>query len=114
MIARWFDDPRHRQSEEIAFRAELAERAGQLDRARGDYEAAARLEEANALDIPHDEAKVRSLLAISAVALWLRSERWSEVARAGCAFLAFPDALTPDARRELQAFVDRAWRSREV
>lgn len=113
-IELFFENPRRRRSEELAFFAERAERTGDLSAALAHYAEAARLEEENALDIPADVRRVRSVLAISAVALWLRAEQWDEAARAGCAFLAVPGALTPDGRRELESLVDRAWRSREL
>ncbi|AUX25728.1 uncharacterized protein SOCEGT47_062770 [Sorangium cellulosum] len=113
-IEKFFDDPRRRRSEELAFFAERAERTGDLIAALTQYAEAARLEEANALEIPADVPRVRTVLAVSAVALWLRAEQWDEAARAGCAFLAVPKALTPDGRRELQSLVDRAWRASEL
>ncbi len=113
-IEQFFGDPRRRRSEELAFFAERAERTGDPSTALLRYAEAAALEEANALDVPGEVPRVRSVLAISAVALWLRAERWDEAARAGCTFLAAPEMLTPDTRRELESLVDRAWRSREV
>lgn len=114
MIETFFNDARHRRSEELAFFAERAERKGDLQAALAQYGESARLEEECALEIPGDVPKIRTLLAISAVALWLRAERWSEAARAGCAFLAQPDKLTPDGVRAIQKLVDRAWRTDEV
>jgi hypothetical protein len=114
MIESFFDDPRHRESEERAFFAEHTERAGDLTHALVDFAKAAALEEANALDVPGTQARVRTLLGISAVSLWLRAERWEDAARAGCALLARPDELTPDGRRELRLLVDRAWRYDEI
>jgi hypothetical protein len=109
-----FNDPRHRRSEELSFLAERAERTGDLAGALAQYADAARLEEENALAVPGDVPKIRELFAVSAVSLWLRAERWSEAARAGCGFLAQPDMLTPDGVRALQKLVDRAWRTAEV
>lgn len=113
-IERFFDDPRHRLSEELALVAERAERGGNRAAAAEKYAAAAELEEANAREVPADVPRVRSVLGISSVALWLRAEKWDEAARAGCTFLAAPQALTPDGRRELQALVDQAWRAAEL
>jgi hypothetical protein len=110
----FFDDPRRRRSEELAFFAERAERAGDLASALAKYAEAAELEEENALEVPSEFPRVRDVLAISAVALWLRAGRWEEAARAGCAFLATPSALTPDGCHELQSLVARAWRSAEL
>lgn len=114
MIEKFFDDPRHRESEELAFLAERAERSGDVVKALAGFARAAELEEANALDVPGAQAKVRTLLGISAVSLWLRAERWGEAARAGCAFLAHPGSLTPDGRQELRLLVERAWRLEEA
>lgn len=114
MIEAFFDDVRHRESEELAFFAERAERAGNLTQALADFAKAAALEEANALDVPGTQARVRTLLGISAVSLWLRAERWDDAARAGCALLSRPDELTPDGGRELRLLVERAWRYAEI
>lgn len=113
-IERFFDDPRHRRSEELAFFAERAERTGDIPSALSQYGEAASLEEENALEVPGEVPRIRSVLAISAVALWLCAEQWEQAARAGCAFLATPQGLTVDGRRELQSLVDRAWRSTEL
>lgn len=113
-VEQFFLDPRRQRSQELAFAAERADDQGDVATARACYADAARLEEESALDVPPEVPRVRSVLAISAVALWLRAERWNEAARAGCAFLAQPDKLTPDGVRALQKLVDRAWRSAEV
>jgi len=113
-IERFFTDPRRQRSEELAFLAERTERKGDLAAALAQYAESARLEEENALDIPGDASQIRSALGVSAVALWLRAERWSEAARAGCAFLGQPDKLTRDGVRAIQKLVDRAWRTSEV
>lgn len=110
----FFDDPRRRQSEEHAFDAERAERAGDLAAARAKYAAAARLEQEVAMQVPASAARVRSVLAISAVALWLRGEAWGDAATAACAFLAQPDLLTPQGRTDLRVLLDRAWRTEEI
>jgi hypothetical protein len=112
-IERFFDDPRRRRSEELAVFAERAERTGDLASALAQYAEAAELEEKNALEVPDEFPRVRGVLAISTVALWLRAERWDEAARADCAFLAAAKALTPDGRHELQSLIDRARRSSE-
>jgi hypothetical protein len=112
MIEDIFDDERHRRSDELAFFAERSERKGDLVAALVQYAEAARLEEAVALDV--SEPRGRTLFAVSAVALWLRAERWDEAARAGCLFLTQPDKLTPDGPRAMRRLVDRAWRTAEV
>ncbi len=114
MIEHYFNDNRHRHSEQEAFSAELSERSGDFETARAHYAEAARLEETCAQDIPKEATKIRTLLAISAVALWLRAMHWNEAARAGCLFLAQPDKLTSDGVRELKKLVDRAWRTAEI
>ena len=114
MIEKYFDDPRHRESERVAFDAEQAAKRGATDEAHRIFQQAARLEEAAAQVVPAEEAKVRSLLGISAVSLWLRAADWDEAARAACAFLALPHGLTQGGAQELRALVDRAWRLREM
>jgi len=110
----YFEDPRGRQSEALAQEAERAEREGQLARARELYLRAATLEEAVALEVPGTAPRVRSVLAVSAVALWLRAEAWSEAARAARAFLNEPDHLTEQVCADLRSLLDRSLVEREV
>ncbi len=111
MIERFFDDPRHRRSEELAFNADRAERKREFRTARHMFTEAAQLEQANAAEVPNEYARVRSVLAISAVTLWLRAHRWNEAAAASCQFLANPGGLTEQGNMELRALLERAWRS---
>ncbi len=110
----YFDDEDHRKSERLALSAERSVRSGAWREARQAFADAAALEEATTHRIAHTVPRVRTLFAISAVSLWLKAAEWDEASRAGCAFLATPVALTPDGQRELQALVERAWRSREL
>jgi len=114
MIKPYLDTPRHRQSEELAFAAERHAREEPKKEAQEGFARAARLEEEVALLVGENEPKERTLLAISAVSLWLKAREWEEAARAGCFFLGRPQALTPDGRRDLAALVDRAWRTIEL
>ncbi len=114
MIERFFDDLDHRASESLAIEAERAERVGELERARDSYARAARAEESAAGRVPPSEPRVRTLLAISATSLWLKAGQLAEAVRTAGAFLASPDALTLDGRRELHAMVERARESSGV
>lgn len=105
-------DPRGRRSEELAFEAERAHRAGDQERARALYAQAAELEGEVAREVPDAEPRVRSVLAISAVALWLEAGRHDDAARAACEFLARPEALTEQGKAELEALLSRAFRER--
>lgn len=68
-----FDDPRSRESEELAFRAERAESAGNPEASKQLFARAAALEEAVIADTPPSSPRVKRVLAISAVALWLKA-----------------------------------------
>jgi hypothetical protein len=109
-----FNDPRHRRSEELSFLAERTERAGDRGGALAQVADAARLEEEHALAVPGEVPEIRELFAVSAVALWLRAEQWAEAARAGGAFLARPNMLTPDGVRAIEELVAQARREAEV
>ena len=106
-IESFFDDPRSRESEELASHADRALRAGRLDEAKKHYSEAARLEEANALDVPGNVPRVRSVLAISAVSLWLKAGKCEEAYRAASLFLVNPDILTFEGRTELRTLITR-------
>lgn len=92
----------------LAFEAERARKAGGQARALSLFAQAAELEYQVALDVPGDQARLRSVLAISAVALWIDARRYGDAVRAACEFLARPDALTEQGLSDLQALLDRA------
>lgn len=80
-IAQVFDDERHRHSEELAFFADRTAVTFPLE-AMAKYAEAAALEEACARDVPDTDGDARTLLAISAVALWVKAGKTAEAARA--------------------------------
>lgn len=104
----FLEDPRGRKSEELAFEAERAWKAGDRTRAINLFAQAAQLEYDVAKEVPADKSRVRSVLAISAVALWNDAEKYDEASRVACEFLSRPEALTEQGRRELQVLLERA------
>ena len=68
-----FEDPRGRRSEELAFFAEQAERAGAIAQARTLFSEAATLEEQVVAEVSATAPRVRAVLATSAVALWYKA-----------------------------------------
>ncbi len=98
-------DPRGRRSEELVFQAERARRAGDEARALSLFAAAAALEADVAREVSLGEPRVRSVLAISAVALWLDARRHDEAARTACEFLARPEGLTEQGKADLAALL---------
>lgn len=107
-----FDDPAHRESEELAFEASRLLRNGRTDEATRKYIAAGRLELSVARAIDH--TKLRSIFAIGTVACFVHGRDWDEAARTAHEFLAHPERLTPDGVRELEDLLDQALRSREL
>lgn len=87
----FLEDARGRQSEALAFEAERTWKAGDQARALSLFAQAADLEYQVARDVPGDQARVRGVLAISAVALWIDARRYEDAARAACEFLARPE-----------------------
>lgn len=87
-MANPFDDARRAQSEEAAFRAERAWGEGKADEARRLFAEAADLEEQVAREVPATAARVRSVLAISAVALWYKAGDFERAKRLAYVFLA--------------------------
>lgn len=106
-------DPRRKQSEELAFRAEQAWQRGERDEARNLFAAAATLEEEVAREIPESMPRVRSILAVSAVALWYKAGAFAEAKRAAYRFLA-DGGLNASATREVEQLVDRCSREAEL
>lgn len=101
-------DDRGQRSETLAFEAERIWKAGDQDRALAMFAEAANLEYQVARDVPGDQARVRGVLAISAVALWVDARCYDDAARAACDFLAQPAMLTEQACTELQILLARA------
>jgi hypothetical protein len=95
-----FDDPRVRQVDDLAFRAERAGKQGDERTARALYAEAAALEAELARAVPPDAPRVRGLLAVSAVARWVQAGCLDEAERLGRELVA-AGSLTPDALAEL-------------
>jgi hypothetical protein len=103
-----FNDRRHRQSEELVFRAERLERSGHREDARGFYRQAAapELELARSLSEP----TLRSVFALSAVTCLLRGGEWRAATLHAYEFLGAPTALTDEAFAALEDLADEARR----
>lgn len=102
------DDPRGRESSRLAFLAEQALRADDPAAAHLHYARAAALEAELLAEVPQTERRIRSALAVSAVALWFKAEEHARVLELAARLLGEPDALTTDARRELRELHDDA------
>ncbi len=107
-----FDHPDHRDSETLAYEAEVLLRAGQIDEASAKYEAAGQRELLVARSMDHP--KLRAIFAISAAACFVHGRKWEDAARVAHEFLAHPERLVPDGARELEDLLDQALRSREL
>ena len=110
----FLQDARGQQSEALAFEAERAWKAGDQTRALSLFAQAADLEYQVAREVPGDQARVRGVLAISAVALWVDARRYDDAARAACEFLARPELLTEQGRSDLQVLLERAFREKAL
>lgn len=113
-VTGFLHDPRGQQSETLAFAAERAWRAGDQVRAWSLFAEAADLEYQVARDVPGDQPRVRGVLAISAVALWIDARRHDDAVRTACEFLARPELLTEQARSDLQLLLERAFREKAL
>lgn len=118
----FFNHENHRKSEEFAFHAEQAERQGYAEEARLNYIKAAKLEEMILSIIPTKSLlpnelrslrKIRSLLGISAISLWIKAHQWNEAIRTWVTLLAKPETLIPEGRQEIELLVEVACRFRQ-
>lgn len=113
-----FDHPSHREAEELSAQARRLILAEKLDEARELYARAAlgELVVARTLDSRQETddlavtytRKMRSILAISGVACFVKAQRWDEAAKAAREFLASPDLLLPDGTRNLEELLRQA------
>lgn len=110
----FLQDARGQESEALAFEAERAWKTGDQKRAMSLFAQAANLEYQVARDVPGDQPRVRGVLAISAVALWIDARQYDEGARVACEFLARPEMLTEQGRSDLQVLLERAFRERAL
>lgn len=110
----FLQDARGQQSEAWAFEAERAWKAGDQALALALFAEAAELEYQVAREVPGDQVRVRGVLAISAVALWVDARRYDDAARTACEFLARPEMLTEQARSDLQVLLERAFREKAL
>lgn len=113
-VTGFLQDARGQQSEALAFEAERAWKAGDKAQALDLFAKAADLEYQVAREVPGDQARVRGVLAISAVALWVDARRYEDAARSACEFLARPEMLTEQARSDLQVLLERAFREKAL
>ena len=108
-----FDDPRARQVDDLAFRAERAGKQGDEATARALYAEAAALESEVAKAVPPDAPRVRGLLAVSAVARWMQAGRYDEAERLARERLG-DRSLTLGAQVELTELVARCRTERKA
>jgi hypothetical protein len=101
-----FDSPRARQVDDLAFRAELAEKQGDTATVRTLHAEAAALEAELARAVPPEAPRVRGLLGVSAVARWMQADRLEEAERLSQELLA-DHGLTLGARVELTELLAR-------
>lgn len=109
-----FDDPRAQKSDELSFFADRALAHGEIARAMELFAEAAELETQLALGVPDTEPRVRSVLAISAVALWLKAGQFEKCERYAHQLLANDNSLTDQGRNDLRALLERCWREKEA
>jgi hypothetical protein len=102
------DDPRGREVDELAWQAEQELRRGNIDAANQLHARAAELEQAIADATSAEPVRARSVLAVSAVALWYKAARWREAEALAHRYLAEPERLTAEAYDELWDLLERS------
>lgn len=100
-------DPRSQAVDELAWQAEQELRRGNAEGAYRLFARAAEIEQAIAEAAAAEPVPVRSVLAVSAVALWYKAAKWREAEGLAHRYLAEPGRLTPDAYYELWDLLER-------
>lgn len=103
-----FDDPRSRQCEALAVQAEQAQRAGDVARARALYAKAAELEQMVVADVPSNAPRIRSVLGVSAVALWYKARLLHHAIALAQHYVAL-GYVSEDEMRDLRDRIRVAW-----
>lgn len=101
------EDPRGKRSDELSFRADRALREGDEDQAKQLYAQAADLETQLAAAVPDDQPRLKSTLAVSAAALWMRSANYARAKQQIHRFLSTPDSLTTVGEQELEELLEQ-------
>jgi len=106
-IDTYYNDPSHRRSEEAAVKAERAVRAKQRQEAERFYREAAEAELTVAVRVGDDgsEPVLRSLFAVSTVALFFKAKDFAKARNSAYLFLARPECLSSDGRDELEGLL---------
>lgn len=110
----FFGDSRRRESEECAFLAERLERQGKFEDAKAYYRKAASLETEVIMDLVNAPHRVRSVLAVSAVALWFKCGDIANAQKHAHRFLSDQDSLNPEDRVELERILQMCWQNRTM
>lgn len=108
-----FTDPRRAKSEEHALAAERSWAAGDVTKSADLFTKAATLEEEVAREVPLGMARVRSVLAISAVSLWHKAGNYAKSKRLAYEFLA-GGGVTDQGMRDLEELVEQSSRELEL
>lgn len=107
-------DRRRARSEELALHAEQASSREQRDEAARLFAEAAALESQVAREVPTAQARLRSILAISSMALWYKSGDFDQAESEAYWFLSRGEGLTAEGKRDLCDLLERCWREREI
>jgi hypothetical protein len=114
MSASPLEDPRRAKVEAYAQAAETAWRAKGHKDSDDLFAKAAAIEEEVAREVPAASPRTRSVLAISAVALWYKARNYARAKRTAYTFLATEAGLTTQGRSALEELVDRCSREHEI
>jgi hypothetical protein len=95
----------HRAAMALDAEAQLLDVAGRYEAAREKLEEAAALEEGCADDVGMDEPRVRGIVRVSAVSMWMQAALLDRAEAAGRRYLAEP--LLPGFHREISALLEQ-------
>jgi hypothetical protein len=101
-------DPRGREVDELAWKAEQCRRAGDFSGARRHFADAATIEQEIAESSSKESPRITSVLAVSAVALWYKATHWANAERLAHRWLA-EERMVREAREELTDLLQRCW-----
>lgn len=101
-------DSRGREVDDYAWRAEQLRRGGDLAGAQLQFAKAAMIEQEIAEGACTGPIRVKSVLAVSAVALWYKAGKWNNAERLAHRWLA-EETFSDDARDELVDLLQRCW-----
>jgi hypothetical protein len=107
-----YNSPELKNSQEKSFLAELAWKKGDRNLALKLFEEAAESEERAALTVS-GQKKLKSILSVSAISLWIKSQRYDKAESLAYECLALKSEYSEEGISEIKSYLEQIWRDKD-